>query len=152
MELSWSGKRGLAALVMTLLIGGVVVEVAAAGLLVGYFLNESGFGASLSLEALVAARSGVEDGVLQVVRNKNIDYTTSGSPYILPINSRTTATIIICKDSRTVTVACDTPQAGKHEVTATGITQSKQRKMRATLNVNSATGDVRIESFREILL
>lgn len=144
-------ERGMSALVLTLFIGGAVMEIALAGLFIAYFLGQSGFGAKLSAEALGAASAGVEDGLLKIVRNKNIDYATSGSPYTLLVGSRT-ATVTICKDAKTVASACDTPQNGKSEVMATGVALTKQRKMRAIVNVDSVTGDVRVETRGEVPL
>ncbi|MBI4159702.1 hypothetical protein HY504_00890 [Candidatus Wolfebacteria bacterium] len=144
-------ERGVSALVLTLLVGGIVMEIALTGLFIAHFLGQSGYGAKLSAEALGAARAGIEDGILKVVRNKNIDYGSSASPYALTVGART-ATVSICKDTKTTASPCDTSQAGKNEVTAVGVAFTKQRKLRALLNVNSVTGEVRLEDLREIQL
>lgn len=143
-------QRGIAALIITLLVGGVVVEVAISGLVIAYFLNQSGYGASLRTEALGAARSGIDDAVLKIIRDKTVDYTTSGSPYALAVGARS-ATVTICKDARTVVSVCDTPQIGKDEITSVGQAVVKQRKLRAIVNIFS-TAEVSLQSLNEISL
>jgi hypothetical protein len=144
-------KRGAAALLTVLAIGGIVVEIGIAGLIIIYYLGQSGFGVKFSAEALAAAEAGIQDGLIKIVRNKNVDYTSSGSPYTITVGSRT-AQVTICKDLRTVTAACDTANSGKHEITSLGIAFTKRRELRAILNVNSTNGEVKVESIQEIAL
>lgn len=145
--------KGAAALLTVLMIGGIVVEIGIAFLFITYFLGQSGFGVKLSAEALAAAQAGIQDGIMKVVRDKTINYTTSGSPYTLTVSSRS-AEVTICKDLKTVSTACDTStgMSGKHEITSLGKAFTKRRKLRAILNVNSTTTEVQVESIQEIAL
>lgn len=144
-------KSGVAVLISVILIGGIVVEIGIGGLFVIYFLTQSGFGIRLSSEALLAARSGIQDAMIKIVRNKDINYATSGSPYTINIGNRS-ATIAICKDSKTVSTPCDTANIGKDEIISLGIALTKRRELRAILNITTATGEVWVESLEEIAL
>ena len=138
---------------VVLLIGGLVVEIGIAGAFIAYFLNQSGFGVKLSAEALAAAKAGIQDAKMRIVRNKNLDYTTSGSPYTLIIGNRS-ALITICKDAKTVSTACDTftGMEQKHEITSLGRAFTKRRQVQAILYINSTTGEMKLESEKEIEL
>ncbi len=149
--LQFCNNKAAAALLTVLMVGGIIVEIAIAFVLITYFLSQSGFGAKMSAEAMDAAHAGIEDGVMKVVRDKNINYTTSGSPYTVAVASRS-AQVTICKDTRTVVTACDTAMSGKHEITSLGMAFTKRRELQAILNVNSTNGEVNVESIQEIAL
>ena len=143
--------EGMVALPTVLLVGGIIIEIGIAGLLISYFLIQSIFGARWSAEALATARSGIQDGIIKIVRNKNLDYTASGSPYSLPVGNWT-AQVAVCKDAKTLSSPCDTSSIGKHEVISSGVVKNKQRKLQAILNVSGLTGEVKVESIKEISL
>lgn len=143
--------KGVAALPTVMLVGGILTEIVVAGILITYFLSQSSIGTKLSSEALSTAYAGVGDGIIKVVRNKNIDYSLSGSPYTISVGSRS-AQVTICKDSKTTTLTCDTPALGKDEITSLGTAFTKKRQLRAILNVQSVTGEVRLESLSEVAL
>lgn len=144
------GDRGIAALIVILLISGIIVEIGIAGLFIMYFVSQGGFGAELSNEAFAAAYAGTEDGILRVVRNYAF---SSPSGYALSVSSRS-AVITVCRGFKTVTTACDTalPTMAKTEITSLGSALSKRRELRAMLNVDQITGAVNVESIKEITL
>ncbi len=144
-------NKGAATLPIILLVGGLVVEIGIAGIFIAYFLSQSGFGVKLSNEAFAASQAGIQDAIMKIVRNKNLDYTTSGSPYTLNIGNRS-AQVTICKDFKTVSTSCDTANTGKDEITSLGSALTKRRKLQVIVNINSITGEVDIESEREIEL
>ncbi len=139
-----NSRSGIVALPAMLLIGGIIVEIGIAGLLVSYFLTQSNFGVKLSAQALAAAQTGVKDATLKIIRDK--DFSDS---YSINIGNQSSQ-ITVCKDFKTVSTFCDTQNSGKHEIISLGIVQKKQRKIQAILNVNSITGEVKIESVKEI--
>jgi len=145
--------KGAAALLTVLMVGGIILEIGIAFLFITYYLGQSGFGVKLSAEALAAAQAGIEDGIIKILRDKTINYTTSGSPYTLTVGSRS-ADVTICKDLKTVGTACDTStgMSGKHEITSLGKAFTKRRELRAILNVNNTTTEVQVESIQEIAL
>jgi hypothetical protein len=137
-------NKATAALPAMLFIGGIIVEIGIAGAFISYYLSQSGFGIKMSAEALAAAEAGVQDALIKIIRNK--DFTSSG--YDLTVGNRS-ANIIVCKDTKTVSSLCDTENSGKHEITSIGSALVKKRKIEAIVNVNSATGEVKIESIQE---
>ena len=139
--------KAIVALPTILLIGGIIVEIAVAGVFIAYLLSQSGFGAKLSAEALAAAQAGIQEAMMKIVRDKNF----SSSGYDIAVGSRA-AHIIVCKDSKTVSSACSTANPGKDEITSLGSASIKRRQLRAMVNVNSATGEVKIESIVELPL
>ncbi len=141
--------RAAIGLPVVLLIGGLVTEIAIAGVFMAYFMNQSGLGTKLSAEALAASRAGVQDAMIKIIRNKNLNYTTSGSPYTLTVGNRS-AQVTICKDSKTVSTTCGMAMTGKDEITSLGIAFNKRRNLQVILIVHSSIGKVEIESEKEI--
>ena len=138
-----------ATLPMVLLIGGLVVEIGIAGAFIAYYLSQSGFGVKLSAEALAAAKAGIQDAKMRIVRNKN--FTPSPNPYTLSIGNNS-AQITVCKELKTVSTACDTAMAGKFEITSLGTAFTKRRQVQAILYINSTTGEMKLESEEEIAI
>lgn len=138
-------NKAMVALPTILFIGGLIVEISLAGIFVSYYLSQSGFGIKRSSEALAAAQAGIEDALLRIVRNKNF---LDNDGYELPVGN-TSANIVVCRDSKTVDTLCDTLNNGKSEITSTGTSFLKKRKLRAIVNINSATGEIKVESIEE---
>ncbi|MBI5079214.1 hypothetical protein HZB06_00860 [Candidatus Wolfebacteria bacterium] len=133
------GLRGIVALPTILMIGGIIVEIGLAGVLVAYLVSQSGFGVKMSFEAMAAAQAGVNDAVMKIVRNK--DFFTGAS-----------TTLAVGDRSVEFSAAANTPSAGKSTVFSIGSAFNKKRKLKAILNVNGVTGEVKIESIEEIPL
>lgn len=126
---------------MILLIGGLIVELGIALAVVSYFLTQGGFGLKFSGEALMAARSGVQDALVRIIRDKN--FNPSPNPYALSAG-RGTAQVTVCKDTCAGT--------GKFQIDSLGSSFTKRRKIRAVVSVDSQTGEVKLESEKEISL
>lgn len=137
-------KSGIAVLPTILLIGGLVIEIGIAGLFISYFLNSSGFGVKISEEALSAAKSGIDDAIIKIIRNKG----TVISSYILPVGNNL-VNITICTNSITITNPCDTFINGKYEITSLGSAGLKRRKLTAVVDINNSEGEVKIEFVKE---
>ncbi len=86
---------------------------------------------------------------MKIVRNKN--FIASPNPYTLNIGNNSSQ-ITVCKDLKTVSLPCDTAMTGKFEITSLGTASTKRRQVRAVLSVNSTTGEVKLESEKEIAL
>ncbi len=129
-------SRGIVALPAILIIGGIIVEIGLAGILVAYLVSQSGFGVKMSAEAMAAAQAGVNDAIMKVVRDKNF---FTGASTTLAVGDR----------SAEVSVSFNNPLAGKTTVFSIGSAFNKKRKLKALLNVNSITGEVKIESIEE---
>ena len=133
--------KGAAALPVVLLVGGLIVEIGIAGAFIAYFLSQSGFGVKLSAEALAAAKAGIQDAKMRIVRDKN--FIPSPNPYTLTIGNNS-AQISVCKDTCAGT--------GKFQVDSLGMALTKRRKVRAILYIDSTTGEMKLESEKEIAL
>ena len=120
---------GIAVLPTILLIGGLVVEIGIAGLFISYFLNSSGFGVKISEEALSAAKSGIDDAIIKIIRNKG---SVVSSPY----------TINIGNNSAQISVIKDLPSVGKYEITSLGSAGLKRRRLQAIINVDNNISQV----------
>lgn len=144
-----NSHRGIATLPMVLLIGGLLAELGIVGLFMAYFMAQSGFGARLSEEALAAARAGVADAEMKIIRDTN--FSPSPNPYSLTVGNYS-AQITVCKNLKTVSGTCDTPMPDKFEITSLGNAITKQRKIQAIVNIDINTGEIEVESEKEIPL
>jgi len=132
-------KRGVAVLPAVLLIGGLIAGIGISGVFIAYYLNQSSFGVKLSQEALSAAQSGAQDAMLKIIRDRNFNFNPN--PYTLNLGNYS-AQITVCKDTCAGT--------GKFQIDSLGTSFNKQRKIRAVINYNNLTGEVRLESEKEI--
>ncbi len=135
-------NKGVVALVTVLLLGAVLTEIALAGMFVVYVLNTSSFGLRSSSVALAAAQSGVDDALLQLVRNK--DYV--GSYSLLP--SLDTTVDVVNAGLPCGSVLPILPKSVT--ITSKGIAGLQRRKLQADVVVDCATGEVRVVSIKEI--
>ncbi|MDE2001464.1 MAG: hypothetical protein KGI60_02770 [Patescibacteria group bacterium] len=133
-------RRGVAALPMVLLIGGLLVEVVIVLTTSAYISSNAEFGMRLSSQALLTARSGMEDALIKVVRDK-----TFASTYTLTVDAGT-ASITVCKDSPAPTCA----GSGKQQITVIGTVQGRSRTLQAVVDTDAATGLVTLEYMKEI--
>ena len=140
-------KKGIISLGITLLLGGIIIEIAVGIAIITYILNENNFGIKLSNQAFVAAESGIEEGLLRVIR----DDFSAGSIITIPL-SNASASVIICEDSTGNSEDdCDNGSAatGKTEIISVGTSLLRQRKIVSVLSVNSNTKQIAIESIKE---
>ncbi len=130
---------GIAALPAVIIFGGIIAEIAIAAAFLAFALNNTSLGIRLSAEAFSAARSGVEDAVLLIVRNKNYE---NQSGYSINVG-RATATVVVTKDSPTV---------GKTTIESIGTSFRRKRKVSAIVSIDPVTAVVKIISFTEVPL
>lgn len=143
-------QKGAAALVTMILIGSVVAEIGIVGLFIVYLMGQSSFGARASSEAYLGAQAGIDDALMKILRNKDIDYASSGSPYNLTVY-KTSVKVSIYKDAINNIPGPPTFALGKDELYATGSLLNKNKELKAVLNVDPITGQVQIESIEEII-
>lgn len=128
--------KGIVALPTILLVGGIITEIGIAGMLISYFLSQSGAGAKLSFEAMAAAESGVNDALIRIARNKNFF---------------TSATTTLSIGSRTAEVSVNSNYApGKSRIISIGTAFNKKRRLEAIVNINSVTGEAKVELINEV--
>lgn len=132
--------NGIAALPTILILGFIVVDIILAVTATSYVFIESEFGVKLSQDAYQAAQAGVKDAVIKIVRDKNF----TSAAITLTVGDYS-AEVSVCKDLPCVAI-------GKHKIISLGKAQTRRRQLEAILNVDSATGEVRLESLKEIQL
>lgn len=145
--------KGIAVLPTILLIGGLMAGIGVSLLFVSYFFGQGSFGIKMSNEALVAAQAGISDALMRIIRDKN--YNTAGSFYSLSVGSRS-AQVIVCAEPRktsSILIPCgeiDNTLAGKREITSIGSALNKKRRLRAVINVNDSSGEIKTELVEEV--
>lgn len=133
-------NAGIAALPTMLLLGGLVAEIIIGVTATSYIFVQSEFGYRLSSEAFMAARAGIEDAAMKIVLNKNFTSPT----YTLAVGNYS-ADVTVCSNLPCLAV-------GKFKITSLGKAQSRRRNLQAVLDVDSLTGEVRLESLKEVQL
>ncbi len=133
-------RRGIAALPLVLMIGGLIAEIIIAMIVGNFLLTQSESGLRLSSEAFLAAQSGYQDAFIRIIRDKEF----SGS-----------YTLVFSGSSVDVTVCSDAPSpacAGldKDKITVVGKSRGRNRKFEAILDVSQATGEATLESLAEV--
>lgn len=135
-------NTGVAALPMILLISAIIIEIAVISVVLATTLNNTRFSDRLGTEALSAARAGAHDAMIRVVRFK--DCPSDPNPecpamYSLNVGSR----------SADVTISTG---AGLVTIISTGKALSREKRVQVILGVDSVTGEVSLQSFKEISL
>ena len=120
------------------MIGGIAVEIIIAITATSYLFVESEFGSKLSLDAYAASNAGVQNAFIRIIRDKSFTQSTT----TLSVGSYS-ADVSVCKDLPCVAI-------GKHKILSIGKAQSRRRQLEAILNVDVTTGEVRLESLKEI--
>lgn len=134
-------NKGIVSLTTVLVIGTVVMETAIVGLAVSYLVGEQGLGLKMSYNASLAARSGVDDVLLRIARDKQF-VITPGPSYTLTVNNfqaDVTATRTIL-DTRYV----------QYSITSVGTAVNKKVKVSGTVIVDDYTGAINNQSFQEV--
>lgn len=132
--------NGVAALPTILMLGFFVVDIILAVTATSYVFTEFEFGVKLSQDAYQAARAGVEDAIIKIIRDKNFTSATT----TLAVGNYS-ADVSVCKDLPCVAI-------GKHKIISLGKAQTRRRQLEVILTVDSATGEVRLESLKEVSL
>ncbi len=129
-------RKAQVGLPFTLLVGGIVVALGLAGALVAYLLSSSTFTEKLSNRALAAAKSGVNEALMNIVDDKN--YTIDS----LTINTGLAKTVI--------SVEKDPPgyPIGTRKIISIGKIFNRQRKLVAIVSV-SPDGQVNLVKLEE---
>lgn len=132
---------GAVTLPVFLMITLVVFELAVAGTVAAAALNSTFFGERLAIEAWQAARSGAGDAILRVIRKCPLTNCSPDS-YSLAVGERSTADVLIARD----------PVSGKITINSTGSAFTRKKKAEVILGVDQETGQVKIQSFKEVAL
>ncbi len=135
------GTRGVVAFSTILVLSAIVVEVGIAASLLVYFLNRSNYGIRLTNEAFAAARAGVDDAMIRVVRARF--YPSCETTYNLAVSGTVSADVTIQN------VACSSVAETQYIISSTGKALGKRRTLTATLDINPSTREVRVLNIAE---
>ena len=131
---------GVSALPTVLIISMVIIEVAVISVVLANAFNNTRFGERLAREAYSVARAGAQDAILRVLRYKDCPITP-GCPslYSLPVGERS-ATVSIESEGGVVTIR------------STGSAYLRSKGVEVILGVDASTGEVSMQSFKEVAL
>lgn len=129
-------KKGQVTLSMALLVGSITVFLGIAlSFLIASFINSS-YGFKASERALAAAKGGVNDAMLRLLR----DNTISSSGYNVPLDGINIR----------VSVEQNVPNEGSATVTSRASVSGYERTIRAIMAVNATTSEISLIDFRLI--
>ena len=149
-------NSGVAVLPTILLIVGLLTTISASLLFISYFFGQGSFGIKLSNEALAAAQAGISDAIIRVVRDKN--YDTDNSFYPLTVGNRSAQVIVCAENYKTNSISspCGVVDSinlvGRREITSIGSAFNKKRRLKAIINVNDDSGEIKTELVEEVAL
>jgi len=137
MNLKAKDKRsGISALPTILLVSAIIIEIAVIGVILASTLSNARFSDRLASEALGAARSGAHDAILKVIREK-------GCPGSLPD---------MAVGSRSAERTCEDDGAGRITIESTGSAFTRKKRIEVIIGIDSITGKVSLQSFKEVSL
>ncbi len=134
-------SAGAATLPVVLLMSAIVVELAVLGVVLAAVFGNTIFSSRLATEALSAARAGADDAIRRVILYQQCPATGCPASYSITVGSRSTADVTITSGG-----------GGILTINSTGISSSRKKKIEAVLGVDSSTGKVNIQSYKEISL
>ncbi len=133
-------SKGIITLPIVLLISSIVLEIAIGSSIISIALGNSYLGQRLSAEALGAANSGAEDAILRVIRFQDCPGAVNcPASYQVVIGSRT-ADVTIGKTGSVITI------------NSIGTADNRKKKIEVKLELITANGEVRMQSFREVAI
>jgi len=131
--LKLKNNKGISALPTVLIVSMVIIEVSVISVILANIFNNSRFGERLAAEAYSAARSGAQDLMLGVIREKDCPNFEE----------------VLQVGNRTVTRSC-TSDSGTVEIISTGNAFLRSKKIRVIMGVNSETNEVSLRSIEEL--
>lgn len=134
-----ASREGQAALSLVFLIGGIILFIGANLAFLVFAFVSSTYGFRAQNRAFMAAYGGVNDGVQQLIRNK--DFSNDGG-YSVSYGT----------DSTAVTVSQNSPSAGFATIVSDATIFGRRRKLQGVASVDSTTGEVNLISFSQIAL
>jgi uncharacterized protein (UPF0333 family) len=136
-------NRGQTALALVFVIGGIIVLFGTTLAFLAFSFMNSTYGFQAANRASALARGGVDDAMLQLLRDKNF----SNTGYCIPYSS------LPCpSDSVYVVVTQDMPIVGQATVTSEATVSSYRRKLEAIFSVNASTSLIKLNSSQQISL
>ncbi len=136
--------RGAVTLPSILLISAIIMEIAIVSVIISSALVSSTNNEKLSSEAIKAARAGIEDATIRVVRYCSLSNNADcPSLYSITVGTRTA-------DIR-IGILTPTPVGSNftRTITANATAGLINKRFQAILNIDGATGEVKTQSVKE---
>lgn len=130
-------KNGVSNLFVILMVSSIILEISIAGATIAISIGGSRAGERLSAEALAAARSGAQDIIMKVIREKDCP---SSLPTQLTVGLRSSERRTCSRVGNEVTIE------------SVGKALSRLRKVRVVLSVDSLSGEIKVKSFLGVSL
>jgi len=139
-----SKGAGQVALPFILLVGGLIVEIVIAGLLVSFFVSASALGERLSVRALAAANAGIDDAIVRISSNKEFTNVNCSVPieYNITVGDDTVL-VSVCRTVDGIN------NVYNYTIEAEATARNRQRKLAAEVVVNQTTGTLSLKSLEE---
>jgi len=131
-------KKGLSALPVLLILGATLVEVVIVSVVLSNTIGLTRFNERLSAEAFGAARSGAQDAILRVIRDKDCPADPQCASYSLTVGDRT------------ADVTISDLSGGVIRIRSTGTARLRIRQVEVLLGVSTSTGEVSLQSLDEV--
>ena len=135
-------NAGQVSLPFILLVGGIIVEIALAGIFTAYFLSTGNLGERLSARASSAAHSGLQDAMVKIAQNKELGKLDTVS-YKIDVQ-RDEADVLISRGEEAST------NSYIFTVDSLGTAGNRKEKLQGILIVSRTTGKVMLRSIEKI--
>lgn len=137
MKKNFLNQKGFSLLPTVLVTSIIIAEVGIALTFVMYMANSASYSSRLLQEAYSCAKSGIDDALLRLIRNKDF-YSVDGYNFSI---GRCVAVIKVEKD---------TPIQNSSLITVTATVLNRQKKLQAVVSVDSDTAEIVLVSLQEI--
>jgi hypothetical protein len=125
-------KRGAIAFVTVLLVAAILFEIALVGLVLSFLSGAQGFDLHAAHVARYAARSGINDVLLRITRDKT--FVPSTNPYTLSVEGGSASVLV----TRTLPAA----NYVQYVIVSTGTSGSKKIRYTSTFVISDLDGSV----------
>lgn len=140
MNVSLFSRRGQATLSFIILIGGVILQVAIAGSVVGYFSTSSRFSERLSTRAMAAATAGLRDGQIRISRDLNYAVSPTSFSFAVGVDTVEVSISRVADDANGVYI---------YTVSSVGTALARKKRLVGTIFVNQDNGLLELKSVEE---
>ncbi|MEK7115007.1 MAG: hypothetical protein AAB847_01465, partial [Patescibacteria group bacterium] len=131
-------KKGVVVIPTVLMLGGLLAVIALTGSLIVYLLSRSNFNIRLSAGALLSAKTGLQDGVLRLIRDTNF---ISSAGYDPTGES---------KNQVKINVILSNVDVVRKEIISVGCASARYRQLRGVVEINKNTGELKVLSIEEV--
>lgn len=150
-------QKGIVTLPIILLIGGIVMELTIAGVVVATLINNTIFSERLSAEALAAAHAGVQDAMVKIIRYNCFSGMSIGcpsddslSPDVLDLSNDRIAEVYISDRMSTDSDGDGTDDTFSFVIDSVGTVLARKKRIEAKVGINPNSGKISIISLEEV--